>query len=117
VNCTAIDASENQALCSFTIHVKGAAEQIQDLLVMVSSFNLASGIENSFTSPLKSALGALVTGKKSVAVLDLQSFINHVNAQSGKKLTATQAWSLVAAATQIKTVLAIAPAAAAKTIR
>jgi hypothetical protein len=58
-----------------------------------------------------------VTGKKSVAVLDLQSFINHVNAQSGKKLTATQAWSLVAAATQIKTVLAIAPAAAAKTIR
>jgi hypothetical protein len=105
VVCTAIDTSGNQAACSFTIHVKGAVEQIQDLMVLVKSFHLASGIENSLLSPLKSALDALSAGNKVAASGYLQTFIDHVNAQSGKKLTTAQARSLVAAATQIKAVI------------
>ena len=99
-----LDTSSNRAACSFMIHVKGAAEQIQDLIVLVSSFHLASGIENSLTSPLKSALDALAAGKKAAAAVYLQTFIYHTNAQSGKKLTVSQAKTLIAAATQIKTV-------------
>ena len=114
VNCTAIDTSGNQAACSFTIRVKGAAEQIQDLSVLVSSFHLASGTENSLTSKLKAALDALAAGNKTAAGDFLQSFIEHVQAQSGKKLTAAQAKSLIAAATQIKTVMKGGPAGTAK---
>ena len=105
VLCTAIDTSNNRATCSFTIRVKGAAEQIQDLTVLVSSFHLEHGTENSLTSSLKSALDALSAGNKATASGYLQTFIEHVNAQSGKKLTKVQANLLIAAATQIKTVI------------
>ena len=105
VHCTATDTSGNQAVCGFTIHVKGAAEQIQDLIVLVGSFHLASGTENSLDSPLRSALDALKAGNKITASGFLQTFIDHVNAQSGKKLTTVQAISLVAAASRIKTVI------------
>ncbi len=105
VRCTATDSSNNRAACSFTVRVKGAAEQIRDLIVVVSSFHLASGTENSFTSQLKSALAALLAGDKATAGGLLQSFLDHTNAQSGKKLTKAQAASLMAAATQIKTVI------------
>ena len=105
VICTAIDASNNRATCSFTIRVKGAAEQIQDLKVLVGSFHLDHGMENSLTSQLKSALDALAAGNKKAASDFLQTFIEHVNAQSGKKLTKAQASLLVAAATQIQTVI------------
>ena len=116
VNCTAIDTSGNQAACSFTIRVKGAAEQIQDLIVLVSSFHLASGTENSLTSKLKSALAALAAGDKKAAGDFLQSFIEHADAQSGKKLTKAQANSLIAAATQVKTVIKGVSAEANKNI-
>ena len=56
VRCTAIDAANNRASCSFTVRVKGAAEQILDLTGLVISFNLAHGTENSLTSKLEKAL-------------------------------------------------------------
>jgi probable HAF family extracellular repeat protein len=40
VDCTATDAAGNAASASFTVHVKGAPEQVADLLVLVDSFNL-----------------------------------------------------------------------------
>lgn len=104
VNCTAMDTSGNRAACSFTIRVKGAVEQVQDLIVLVGSFHLASGTENSLTSKLKSALVALSAGNIKSANDYLQSFIDFANAQSGKKLTTAQAKAMVAAATQIKAV-------------
>jgi hypothetical protein len=105
VHCTAIDSSNNREVCSFTIHVKGAVEQIRDLEALVGSFHLAYGMQNSLTSQLKSALAALLLGNKAAACASLQLFIDHAKAQSGKMLTAAQARSLVAAATQIKTVI------------
>jgi len=105
VLCTTSDASVNLAACSFTIRVKGAAEQIRDLTVLMSSFHMAYGMEISMTSKLRSALEALSAGDKPTACDSLQSFINHVNAQSGKKLTQSLARSLIAAARQIKTVI------------
>lgn len=105
VLCSAFDASDNQASCSFTIHVKGAAEQINDLSLLVRSFHLAPGTENSLTSKLKSAMDALASGNKTSAGSFLQSFIGLANAQSGKKLTKSQAASLITAASQVITVI------------
>ena len=72
---------------------------------MVSRFHLAPGIKNSLTAQLKSALAALSAGNMTAANDFLQSFIDHVNAQSGKQLTGFQARSLAAAATQIRAVI------------
>jgi len=105
VNCTAIDSPNNRAVCSFTMHVKGAAEQLRDLIALAGSLHLAYGTEISLTSQLKSALAALSAGNKAAALASLQTFIDHANAQSGKKLAVAQASSLIAAATQIKTVI------------
>jgi hypothetical protein len=114
VRCTAMDAAENQAVCTFTIHVKGAAEQIRDLMVLVSSFHLTQGMETSLTAQLRAALASLAAGDKAGASASLQSFINHASAQSGKKLTGAQASWLMAAATQIKTVISGAAARRSK---
>jgi len=114
VLCTATDTANNRTDCSFTLHVKGAAEQLQDLSAVVSSFNLSYGMENSLTSQLRAVLAALAVGNKTAAYQFLQTFIAHVNGQSGKALTVAQASSLVAAATQIETVIKGSPAVAAK---
>jgi hypothetical protein len=105
VRCTATDVSGNRDSCTFTVRVKGAAEQIRDLTMFVSSLNLTDGIENSFASQLKTALELLLAGNKAGACSALQTFIDHANAQSGKKLTQSQAQSLIAAARQIKVVI------------
>ena len=112
VLCTAIDASGNRTSCTFTLHVKGATEQIQDLIGRINSLHLAAGTENSLISKLKSALDALSIGNKAAAGDSLQSFIDYANAQSGKKLTKAQANLLTAAALQIKTVIKGASAGA-----
>jgi hypothetical protein len=93
------------------VHVKGAAEQIRDLTVLVGSFDLARGTENSLTAQLRSALEAVLAGDNAAAGDALQSFIDHANAQSGKKISASQARSLIAAASQIKTVIQDVPQA------
>lgn len=116
VLCTALDASGNRATCSFTVRVKGAAEQIQDLMLLVGSYHMHGGTEKSLTSPLQSALDLLSAGKTAAASEALQTFIDHVQAQSGKKLTDIQTRSLLAAATQIKTVINGASAGASETL-
>jgi hypothetical protein len=113
VRCTATDTSTNTQDCSFTIHVKGAIEQLHDLIALVSNFHLAHGMANSLTSQLNTTLGFLSGGNKTAAAASLQTFIDHVNAQAGKKmLTTVQARALIAAATQIRTVIQAVPAGA-----
>jgi microsomal dipeptidase-like Zn-dependent dipeptidase len=106
VTCTVTDASGNQATCNFTVKVKGAAEQINDLISLLRSYQLESGIENSLLVKLQPALAALQAGDIATACIRLTAFINEVKAQSGKKfITAAQANQMVAAAQQIKDVL------------
>lgn len=106
VRCSAIDGSSNHDSCSFTVRVQGAAEQIQVLATLVSSFHFASsGLGNSFTVQLKTALGYLLAGNKTAACGSMQVFINHVSAQSGKSLTRPQSSELVLAATRITMVI------------
>ena len=109
VRCTASDAANNRAACSFTIRVKGAAEQVRDLTALVVSLHLPRKAEDSLTSPLQSALRALSDGGRGDADKHLRMFIDKVNDLPQKQLTEAQSRLLVAAAKQIQAVITHAP--------
>jgi uncharacterized delta-60 repeat protein len=96
------------SLSPFVI-VKGAVDQLSDLIALVRSFNLRRGIENSLDAKLQDAQNALTAAKagdRASACNSMGSFINEVRAQTGSLLTQAQGSQLVAAANQIKVVLA-----------
>ena len=108
VSCAATDAAGNSASGSFTVTVVGAPGQITDLVSQVSDFNLRQGIENSLDTKLSAAQSALVAawgGDITTACNLMSAFINEVQAQAGKAITPEEASQLIAAATNIKTVL------------
>ena len=82
------------------------AELTSDLINLVRSFTLQRGISNSFESKLQKVIAALDSPDGSAEACDqLKAFINHARAQSGKHLTVAQADQLIAAASQIRTLL------------
>jgi predicted negative regulator of RcsB-dependent stress response len=109
VACTAADAASNQSSCGFNVHVKGAAEQASDLIAAVNNLATKSGTKNALLAKLTTALEKLQSNNTAAACGRLQSFINDVNAQRGKDITASDADALIAAATQIRAVDGCAP--------
>jgi len=81
------------------------ANQIEDLIDLIGSFNLPHGIENSLITKLQDALAAINASDTAKACDSLTAFINESQALSGNKLTADQASQLINAANQIKTEL------------
>ncbi len=108
VTCTVSDSDDTPSAVSqtFTVTVKGAAQQISDLITTVQGLSIASGLKASLVDQLQTVLADLQANNTAQACLDLTSFINHVKAQSGKGLTTSQATQLLTAATRIKAVLA-----------
>jgi parallel beta-helix repeat protein len=104
VSCTATDTHGNSAQATFSVHAKGAAEQLSDLLGLVTSQDLGPG--ESLQDKLTSALAAVTAGDGASACSTLTAFVNEVNAQTGKSLTPTQALQLRSAAKRIEAVLA-----------
>jgi HYR domain len=102
VSCTATDSSSNSASASFTIHVKGAAEQLSDLTAAVQEL----GPGSSLADKLQDARAALDKNKTARACSNLNDFIHQVQAQSGKAIPADTAASLITDATRITSVLA-----------
>jgi len=100
VTCTATDAADHAASASFTVHVKGASEQIADQIALVGS---AGG--NSFALQLQDARDELAAGDKNDACGTLAAYIQHVKSQSGKQLSASLAATLVSNATRIRAVI------------
>lgn len=81
---------------------------IADLIALVKSYNLKSGIENSLDAKLDAAAkayDAAVSGDRYTACNQLGAFINAVQAQTGKAITQAQADALLAMTLQIKTSL------------
>ena len=100
VSCMAEDQAGNQSEGSFTVTILGAEEQTQVIIDLVDDFNLDRGTANSLLAKLNNATRALNRDRESAACEMLGAFINQVEAQSGKKLTADQADALIQAATQ-----------------
>jgi hypothetical protein len=105
VNCTASDPSGNSSSGSFQVVVKGAAAQVNDLINLVNSYHLSSSLQNALDNKLQDVLTAINAGQTATACSELTDFIGHVQSQSGKGLTTSQANQLIAAAKQVQAVL------------
>ncbi len=102
VECTASDSAGNEAIASFEVHVKGASEQLDDLLALVNDMRPGS----SLADKINTARSALAAANEGLACETLAAFVNEAKAQSGKKLTPEQSTLLVTAASRIRAVLA-----------
>jgi len=107
VTCTASDSDDTPSSVSgtFTVTVEGAVNQVNDLISLVNSLPIAHGLNASLLDQLNAVQADLQANNTAQACLDLTSFINHVQAQSGQGLTTGQANQLLAAANRIKAVL------------
>jgi hypothetical protein len=105
VSGAAIDPSGNGASCSFTIHVKGAAEQVADLVTSVDDLATSAGIRNALLAKLDAALDHIQSQSTTAACGELEAFINQVEAQAGQAILTGDASALVDAAARIRAVL------------
>ena len=101
VTCEASDAAGNTASASFDVHVKGADEQLEDLIGAV----VGVGPGSSLADKLIAARGALDEGNIHETCQRLAAFAQAASAQSDKKLTPAQVAELAASATRIRSVL------------
>jgi Glycine rich protein/HYR domain len=102
VDCFATDTFGNTATGDFQVTVKGAADQLNDLMATTS----AEDIGTSLSDKLQQAEDYLQAGDDADACATLVAFINQVEAQAGKKLSRADAASLIASALQIEAVIA-----------
>jgi CSLREA domain-containing protein len=86
---------------AFEVQQVSVEDLIESLIELVKSFDLHQGIENALLAKLNSALEAIEAGDTTEARESIQSFINQVRAQSGKKITADQSEVLIEAAEEI----------------
>jgi Tol biopolymer transport system component len=109
VTCTAIDAGGIEATGTFTVHVRGAGEQIDDLQQLLASVtDIPQGVRQSLGAKLAAAGTSLAGDDVEGACDALKGFIAEAAAQSGRRLTADLAEVLIEHATRIRTVLACA---------
>jgi outer membrane protein assembly factor BamB len=101
VTCTATDTNGNSATASFTIRVKGAAEQLADLAQAV----VGVGPGTSLVDKVRQAQTYLHQQDVADTCATLQQFIDQVRAQSGKSIPPATASALIGDATRIKAVL------------
>jgi hypothetical protein len=104
VNCTATDAAGNTANASFSVHVKGAPEQVADLIALVDSYNLRL-LGAALHDKLVKVQEFLAANKPKRACEKLDSFVAQVKEQRGKRISVEQADSLTLDARRIKAVI------------
>jgi len=104
VTSTAQDPSGNQSSCNFTVHVKGAAEQLADLVALVTNLATKPGTKNALLVKLNAALAQVASANNGAVCGPLAAFIDLVNAQRDKDIAISDADALIAKATQIRAV-------------
>jgi len=103
VTCTAADTHHNVSTPgSFTVHVKGAAEQLGDLLQTVVQRKLGPGF--SLSDKVRALLVLVAANHKPAFCLAMNALGLEMRAQSGKRLTAADAATLRADITRIESV-------------
>ncbi len=86
---------------AFEVQLIGPLTRITDLVELTESYNLHRGIQSSLLAKLNSARRAFEAGNLGGARGSMNAFINHVEAQSGKKIPAQQATNLILSAEEI----------------
>jgi streptogramin lyase len=101
VDCTTTDASLNVGYGSFTVHVKGAGEQLSDLVTAVTGVGPGASLVNKVSEAQAGLAADDVAGACGV----LDALIHEVDSQAGKKIPAGQGTALIGAANQIGNVI------------
>lgn len=101
VTCTAKDNAGNATTGHFVVHVLGASEQVSNLATAVHA--LPPG--TSLAGKIQTIQNDLTSDDTRRGCNALQAFTNEVQAQSGKKLTTTQAGQLITDTIRIRTVI------------
>lgn len=99
VTVTAADASSNSSSVSFTVTVHSPSQMTSNLILTVTA------VFPQATNLLRNALNNLNAGGVGAACNQIAAFINQVQAQSGKKLTPSQASELIAATNRLRAAL------------
>jgi len=89
VQCNARDAAGNKAFASFTVTVRGAADQMLSLIDYVLSLNLPNGTTNPLVAQLRAAFR---TDDVHVSCVKMRDFINMV-AKDGRTTITTAEYS------------------------
>lgn len=106
VTCTATDEAGNEASGSFTVHVSGAGEQIDDLQRLLAVISdIPQSLRQSLNAKLTDAEAALAESDTADACDDLKAFVAQTRAQSGRKLTTDLAAVLIEHAGRARQVL------------
>jgi hypothetical protein len=105
VTCKSSDASGNVSQASFLVKVKGAVDQINDLIALVGSYGLPGKVKKKLDSKLSAAAGFLIQGQTNAACNKLTEFLKEVAKEAGNSVTKEQAEELSTAAEQIKAVI------------
>jgi probable HAF family extracellular repeat protein len=104
--CTASDVADNSVSRTFQVSVKGASEQIVDLIVKVAKiFKRDQRITGTLKVALQRALDAHIARNTNAVCKFLTAFVKGVQAQAGKKITVAQATDLIGDANRIMAVL------------
>jgi len=93
VTCAATDSHSNTGTGTFTVTVRSSAQMLSTLIATVAGLNFQQGV-----NLLQSALNNFNKGNVGDACDQLNAFINKVQAQSGKSLSAVEANQLLLAA-------------------
>jgi YVTN family beta-propeller protein len=102
VGSVTVGTSPNGLAIAFVPTVTQLATALEE---QVAELDVASGLKGSLLTKLKSASSAIRSGKTRGACGALQDFISQVAAQSGKKLTTSDARLLIDTATQTRELL------------
>jgi probable HAF family extracellular repeat protein len=101
VTLTVTDNDGDTGTSTTLVTVLTPTDATQELIFDIEDMGLHGGTENSLLSKLESAINSLDKGKDNAAINKLGAFINHAEAQAGKKLTEEEAEILISAAYRI----------------
>jgi uncharacterized delta-60 repeat protein len=104
VNCSATDAAGNTARGSFEVRVRGALEQLVELLDHIRALELGAG--GSLALTINSVIASMERGDHNSACRKLDAFLNAVDAQTETQIDSGNALRLVQRGQRISAVLA-----------
>jgi hypothetical protein len=105
VKCTATDAGGNSANASFTVHVRGAGEQIARLVAKTRADLHLTPLSSTLLAQLQQAADAVVAKNKALACGVLNLYIAAVKLAPTTVLSAAGKADLVADATRVRAVI------------
>jgi hypothetical protein len=101
IRLTVTDDDGGKGRARHTLIVQSPSQAIESVGDELEHLDLPQGLENALTSKLDNALKYLSRGQDNDAVGKLNAFINSVQAQRGKKISAAEADALIQTAQEI----------------